>query len=230
MIQIYGHKVAYGEFKGMNLEKSSYWSKTDMITFILGTYEQPILDQLIQFSKQNNSAFIDIGAGDGYFSVGMAYSNFFKKIYSFEVDQNSQENIKKNAQTNNCIDKINILGEANYFSLKNIIDNHKTAVVKIDIEGSEFELLNEEVLNLLSKSFIIVELHPLNVVDGEKEEKRLFEKCKKFFYLSWIRRENYNPNFFKELYKFTDEERLIALGEGRGSNMRWLVLNPKKLL
>lgn len=66
-----------------------------MITFILGTYEQPILDQLIQFSKQNNSAFIDIGAGDGYFSVGMAYSNFFKKIYSFEVDQNSQENIKK---------------------------------------------------------------------------------------------------------------------------------------
>ena len=229
LVQINGYNVAYGEFKGMNVENSNYWSNTDMITFILGTYEQPVVNQLIQFGKQNNSVFIDIGAGDGYYSVGMAYSNFFKKIYTFEIDHNSQERIKKNAQTNNCIDKINILGEANYFSLKNIINNHKTSVVKIDIEGSEFELLNEEVLILLSKSFIVVELHPLNLVDGEYEEKRLLEKCKKYFDLSWIRRENYNPNFFKELYKFTDEERLIALGEGRSSNMRWLVLKTYKL-
>ena len=69
-----------------------------------------------------NNAFIDIGAGDGYFSNGMAYSNFFKKIYAFEINQNSQENIKENAQANNCINRINIFGEANYIILKDIIN------------------------------------------------------------------------------------------------------------
>ena len=81
LVQINGYNVAYGEFKGMNVENSNYWSNTDMITFILGTYEQPVVNQLIQFGKQNNSVFIDIGAGDGYYSVGMAYSNFLKNLY-----------------------------------------------------------------------------------------------------------------------------------------------------
>ena len=229
LIQIHGYKVAYGEFKEMDVQKCNEWSKTDLIPFLLGTYEQPVLNQLIQFSKQNNNAFIDIGAGDGYFSNGMGYANFFKKIYAFEINQNSQENIKENARANNCINRINIFGEANYIILKDIINNHKTVVVKIDIEGREFEFLNEEVLNLLSKSFVVIELHPSSIVDGENKEKRLIENCKNFFDLSWIRRENYNPNFFKELDKFTDEERLIALGEGRSVNMRWLVLRPKKL-
>jgi hypothetical protein len=85
LITIYNYSVAHGIFKGLRLNKNIYWSRNDLITHILGVYEKHILDQLIKFSKLDNSVFIDIGAADGYFAVGSAYSGLFKKVYAFEI-------------------------------------------------------------------------------------------------------------------------------------------------
>ena len=227
LIKIHGYKVAYGELKGMKLGKNNFWSKNDLITHILGVYEGHILSQLILFSKQSESVFIDIGAADGYFAVGMAYGNYFKKIHAFEIENSARENIKKNAENNFCSDKIEIYKEANYNSLKKIIEDYKSAVILIDIEGGEFELLNNEVINLFRNCNLIIELHPSQVADGALKQQRLLDSCKNFFEISLVKRETYNPNKFEELDKFSDEERLIAFGEGRENNMNWLILTPK---
>ena len=227
LIQIHGYKVAYGNFKGMKLGENSFWSKNDLITHILGVYEYHILRQLVEFSKQDESVFVDIGAADGYFAVGMAYNNFFKKVYAFEIENIARENLKKNAEINSCSNKIFINKEANFNSLKNIIDTHKKAVILIDIEGGEFELLNREVINLLSKCNLIIELHPTLVSDGIVKQKKLIDSCENFFDISIVKRETYNPNQFNELNQFSDEDRLIALGEGRENNMSWLILKSK---
>ena len=60
------------------------------------------------------------------------------------------------------------------------------------------------------------------------KQQRLLDSCKNFFEISLVKRETYNPNKFEELDKFSDEERLIAFGEGRENNMNWLILTPKK--
>jgi hypothetical protein len=41
-------------------------------------------------------------------------------------------------------------------------------------------------------------------------------------------RESYTPNLFPEFNDLSDEERLVAVGEGRAKNMQWLVLTPNK--
>ena len=228
LVKIHGHKVAYGKFTGMKLNKNSYWSKNDLITQILGVYEQHILEQLIEFSKEKDSILVDIGAADGYFAVGAVYSGLFNKVYAFEIEKEGRKNLTYNSELNSCGSKIYIDIEANNNSLKKIIDNHKKVVILIDIEGEEFKLLNLETINLLSKCNLIIELHPSLVPDGIAKQEQLINYCKPYFDISLSRRENYNPNLFDELNQFTDEERLIAMGEGRENNMSWLILKSKK--
>ena len=228
LLNIHDCKVAHGEFKGMRLNKNNFWSKNDLITYILGVYEKHVVSQLIKFSKLNNKVFIDIGAADGYFAVGMAHSKFFKKVYAFEIETLARENLKKNAKDNFCDNKIFINKEANFNSLKKIIDIDEISTILIDIEGGEFELLSKDILNLVKKCMVIIELHPNLVIDGSKKQERLLNICEDFFEISMIESESYNPNKFEELNQFADEDRLISFGEGRGTNMQWLVLVPKK--
>ena len=223
----HGHQVAYGTFKGMKLSKNTYWSKNDIITHILGVYEKHVLKKIIEFSKKGNYPFIDIGAADGYFAIGMAFSETFKKIYAFEIDEEGRRSLNRNIENNFCKDKVVVDIEANFETLKEIVDKNKSAVILIDIEGSEFDLLDDNLLQLLSNCYIVCELHPTLSTNGFEKQNMLINNAKAFFDVSIIQRESYSPNKFSELNEFTDEERLIAFGEGRENNMNWLILEPK---
>jgi len=227
LILEHGYQVAYGTFKGMKLSKNIYWAKDDLITHILGVYEEHILKKLIEFSKKGNYPFIDIGAADGYFAIGMAFSETFKKIYAFEIEEGGRNSLNKNIENNFCKDKVVIDIEANFETLQEIINKNKSAVILIDIEGSEFDLLDDKLLKLLSNCYIVCELHPALSVNGLEKQNMLINNAKAFFDVSIIQRESYCPNKFSELNEFTDEERLIAFGEGRENNMNWLILEPK---
>ena len=223
----HGYQVAYGAFKGMKLSKNIYWSKNDLITHILGVYEKHVLKKIIEFSKKGNYPFIDIGAADGYFAIGMAFSETFKKIYAFEIDEEGRRSLNRNIENNLCKGKVVVDIEANFENLKEIIDKNKSAVILIDIEGSEFDLLDNKLLKLLSNCYIVCELHPALSTNGFEKQNKLINNVKAFFDVSIIQRESYCPNKFSELSEFTDEERLIAFGEGRENNMNWLILEPK---
>ena len=223
----HGYQVAYGAFKGMKLSKNIYWAKNDLITQILGVYEKHVLKKIIEFSKKGNYPFIDIGAADGYFAIGMAFSETFKKIYAFEIDEGGRKSLNKNIENNLCKDKVVVDIEANFETLKEIVDKNKSAVILIDIEGSEFDLLDNKLLKLLSNCYIVCELHPALSANGFEKQNMLINNAKAFFDVSIIQRESYCPNKFFELNEFTDEERLIAFGEGRENNMNWLILEPK---
>ena len=223
----HGHQVAYGTFKGMKLSKNTYWSKNDIITHILGVYEKHVLKKIIEFSKKGNYPFIDIGAADGYFAIGMAFSEIFNKIYAFEIDERGRKSLNRNIGNNLCKDKVVVDIEANFETLKEIVDKNKSAVILIDIEGSEFDLLDDKLLKLLSNCYIVCELHPALSTNGFEKQNKLINNVKAFFDFSIIQRESYCPNKFSELNEFTDEERLIAFGEGRENNMNWLILEPK---
>lgn len=227
LLNKYNYTIAYGPFKGMKLSPNPWWSKNDLITQILNVYENHVLEKLIHFSKKKRLDFINIGAGDGYFAIGVAFAKIFKKVYAFEISEIAQDRLRQNIEINKCNDIIDVYGMANFQSLKNIISNNNSAVILIDIEGFEFELLNEELLKFFSNCYFICELHPSLVLNGNEKQSQLISRSKNIFNCSIIQRETYNPNQFIELDQFSDEERLIAFGEGRDNNMKWLVLEPK---
>jgi predicted O-methyltransferase YrrM len=223
---LYGEKVEYGLFKGMKLGFKVWWSKYDLITKFLGVYEEHILDQLNRFYSTSNVPFVDIGAADGYFAVGVARLNWAEKVFAFEISPTARSTLKENAERNNCINKIDIRGEATLDEIANIITVHPCVFVLVDIEGAEYELFNDKLLDLLKHCTIIIELHPRKIEDGWSKQAKLIEDAAKLFKTEILIRETYNPNTFKELSEFSDDDRLIAFSEGRKANGQWLFLSP----
>lgn len=220
-------KVLYGPFKNMLLMKNARWAKFDLIPQLLGTYEENIVNYIINKREINKELFVEIGAGDGYFVVGFSFSEMFNNIYAFEISDEGRKIIKNNAIRNNCLNKLKIIKEANYASLLEIERKFSGGIILIDIEGAEYDLLNEKILSLLSQFHLVVEMHPFLVANSKEKHNQLISKVEKYFLVEKSIRENYNPSRFKELSKFTEDEQLLALSEGRSERTEWLLLSPK---
>ena len=85
---------------------------------------------------------------------------------------------------------------------------------------------SDDVLEALSSSFIICELHHNLINNGLAREQDLLKRASKYFETRLIKRETYNPNTFPELDHLGDLQRLIAVSESRTKNTRWLVCSP----
>lgn len=227
LLKKYNYTVAHGAFKGMKLNKKVWWSKNDYITQTLGIYEEHILQKITHFAKNGSTTLIDVGAADGYFAVGMAYSNIYQKVYAFEIEKEGRDRILENANANKCNNKIKIFGEADVSSISKIIDEGDKVTVMIDIEGAEYDFLSDDMLTILNGNHVVCELHPWMVDGGDNLQIKLLSKASKQFNVELINREIYKPNMFSEFDNLSDEERLIAVGEGREKNMQWMVLYPK---
>ena len=227
LLKKYNYTVAHGSFKGMKLNQKVWWSKNDYITQTLGIYEEHILKKITNFAKSGASTLIDVGAADGYFAVGMAYSNIYKNVYAFEIEKEGRDRILENANANKCNDKIKVFGEADVGSISKIIKGEDKVTVMIDIEGAEYEFFSEDMFKILSGNYVICELHPWMVDGGDSLQIKLLNKASEKFNVELIKRDTYRPNMFSEFDNLSDEERLVAVGEGREKNMQWMVLSPK---
>jgi hypothetical protein len=218
-------KVIYGPFKGLFLNAETWWGRSDLGAQCLGLYELEILD-LISNSNPFD-VFIDIGAADGYYAVGMLHSQMAKKVICFESSEAGRVAIKKTWKVNNNIGRLEIFAEANQLTIKNIANEftNKTLVL-IDIEGNEFSLLNREIIALLKNCEMIIEIH--NWVDNfELKYKNLLTTLNDFFHITLISPIERNTTNLSELRSFTDDNRLLLTSERRPCLMRFLYLAPK---
>ncbi|MGA2847854.1 MAG: hypothetical protein ABSE46_02575 [Terracidiphilus sp.] len=124
--------------------------------------------------------FVDVGAADGYYAVGLLFSGRVERSVAFETIPEYRAAIAQLANKNGVADKITILGTASgRFAdvlVKNQITSRETMFL-IDIEGAEFELLTKEVFTALSDSLIVVETHAHIYADLQGEMNRLIEKA-----------------------------------------------------
>lgn len=218
LLDCHGRKVAYGPFKGMKLA-SQIWGGFDVNAKILGTYERHIVDKLFSISRDGPRPFIDIGAADGFFAIGAIVSGIADKVYAFEISERGQKSMRKNALENSVLEKIHIRGDANFKTLSAIMSDHQRAIVLVDIEGGEFDLLDNRTLGLLSSCTIIIELHPLLIPSGPEEQTKLIERSKNFFNVDRLKTEFVPLEGFEELKNLPDDLRLLALSENRGFEM-----------
>ena len=223
---IFGDQVAFGLFKGMKLSNNVWWGRHDILAKYLGEYEPHIIKKLENLSKHYKH-FIDIGAADGYYAVGLLYSKLYSSVTCFEISSKGRDNIAENADLNNCLDKIVINGEANIETLKKEIEVIKSCVLLCDIEGTEFDLFSKELLSTVSQCTVIIELHDEFVFGDKGRRKRLIKDAEEYFNISFIKRYNPKVNEFDELSHWNDDLRQLAFSEGRPCRMDWLLLTPK---
>ena len=217
--------IAYGPFKGFKFDPASSWGE-DRGSMILGIYEQEILESLEQISSRFKT-FIDLGAADGYYGIGVLVNTIFSKSYCFEISENGREVIAKNAALNNVIDKVVIKGEARKDFYEGIpSEDLKSSVLLVDIEGGEFDLLDKNTFAAFSHSIIFIELHHQFFEDGENKLSKLIADAKDTHLIDVLTMSNRNLSKFDELNTLNDTDRWMLCSEGRPFMMKWLRLDP----
>ena len=217
--------IRYGLFKGMRLSINTWWGKADLGSQCLGLYEK----QILEFISLNGpyDTFLDIGAADGYYAIGMLHSQMAKRSICFEISEQGQASIKENWALNKSIGKLEVHGEANKATLS------KTApklcgksLVLIDIEGAEFALLTPKIIAMLKRCEIIIEIH--NWVEGfQSKYTELLTNLDKHYEINILKNAAQNTESIPLLRSYTDENRLLVSSERRPCLMRFLHLKPR---
>lgn len=223
--RLFQSKVAYGPFKGLRFPETATWSRHDRAPMLLGIYEAEVLD-IIQKLQPDFKNFINIGAADGYYSVGALVSKKFTRSVAFEIDEKSRDIIKEVACLNGVGDSIRIEGAATSTTMGEIAGllGPQTFML-IDVEGFEYELLNAEALRLLRETTIVVEMHVFTEFQ-QLSYANFIAKCADTHKVSIVKTTHRDLSRFNELYKYSDNDRWLICSEGRPLLMEWVHLEP----
>ncbi len=219
-------KVVKGIYSGTKFINSSHYflAKSSQL---LGSYELEVQNEIYNLSSNFKLAyFINLGAGEGYHSVGSMYKKLFRKCITFEAEKENNKTILKNYEINNIKNFI-IQGFAdNNFldKIKNDIELDKSLFL-FDIEGSEFDILNYKNLEVLKKSFLIIEIH--HFYSNHFNVKKLNEDLNYFYKVKYIKTSSRSLPDLKILNKFNDDEKWLMMSESRPETMQWVVCEPK---
>lgn len=224
--RLFDSTVRYGLFRGLKLVDSASWGSADRAGMLLGLYEQEVQNSLATVPPGYNT-FIDLGAGDGYFAVGVLVSGKFEKTYCFEMTPRGREVIARNAELNGVGGRIEIAGEAAGDFYKRLPQSAiDRSVLFVDIEGGEFELLDDAAFEAFRRSIIFVELHDWFFDDGADRLQKLRGAAVRTHSVRELRMTSRDLSVFPELDCFSDTDRWLICSEGRPRAMTWLRFDP----
>ena len=234
LFKISNDKVMSGPFKGMKLLKKSSWDKKiyefnpDLSSKIVGCYEQEVQSKIVELQKINKKKyFINFGAGEGYFALGVLYSGFFEQSIAFEITDESRNIMIENSKINKLDNRLSIKYAANSSFLKDILDSGKKLddiFILSDIEGAEFEIFNDDNLSKLINCNLIIEFHRHPI---DEENKKFREKLNKYFKVSLLSTSNRSFSDISLLKELNDDDRWLIASENRPYLMNWFVCTPK---
>ena len=225
--QLLNSTVAYGPFKGLKLISNAWWGEADKASMLLGLYEQEVLNSLLNVPKSHRT-FIDLGAADGYYGIGVLVNKHYDQSYCFEMSKKGQTTIAKNAKLNLVNNKGIIHGKAEKDFFKLLSPGQlSSSVLLIDIEGGEFDLLDINLFKALKGSIIFIELHPWMVENGAQKLAKLKSEASIDFNITEITTTSRDMSVFPELRNFNDTDRWLICSESRKQLMTWFRLDPK---
>ena len=218
--------VRYGQFKGLKFSPVSAWSFEDRAGMLLGLYEKEILEEL-QLSSNKDGIFVDLGAADGYYGVGVLASDMFRTTYCFEATAEGQNAIKDNARLNGVSDRIVVKGiAAKGFHSEFRPEDIRSCVMLVDIEGGEFSLFDQETFRAFAGAVIIIEIHDFLVEDGKAALQRLLDASSQTHRHKKIVTGARDLSGFPEVADFIDYDRWLICSERRRQLPSWIRFDP----
>ena len=214
-------KVISGPFKGLKF--SQRFPTKPMLT---GVWEKEI--SFVWDSLQEFKYIIDVGAAEGFYAVGLARKYPEKMIYAFEMNLSNQRLLQK-VISDNFVKNIEIRGKCEYEDLTEFGAKLENALIVMDCEGYEVELLNAHSPKVFKNTYILVELHEMYAPGCTNELRKRFWPTHEIQEIEGKHRDiNDWPNQLKFLkYLFPQEVLLDFMDEGRPYPMNWLYMKPK---
>lgn len=224
----YGGVIQRGPFAGVKFDGQANISEAAHGLKVFGLYEEPVLERLLGHAGVDT--FIDVGAGDGYYPVSLLAKGGFRQAFGFEATEAGRAAIARNASLNGVADRLRIFGRAgdNFVSQLNSLKlDWNATIILIDIEGAEFNLLNEELLTLTQGARYVIELHDTFNADTASRDK-LLARMAPHWNTEVILDRARDWHDIEALKKWHDLDRAVLVSEGRKIIGEWLVAEPKR--
>lgn len=211
-----------GPFKGMRYVDrsigSTYFPK------VLGTYEMELNPVWEELFSGKHDVFIDIGAAEGYFAVGVALRTSWPVI-AFEADPMTP--LPQLAALNGVKDRIRLHPACDLQDLTDAIGGSARPLLLVDIEGSELLLLDPHYIPSLMRATLIVEVHDC-FIPGTGQ--RLIERFQATHAIKRVDARKRTPSDFPlplpSLPFDPSQYTLPYMDEKRPAGMYWLILRP----
>ena len=212
----HGSVVLHGPFAGLRYAPRVLDRVHHLTPRLLGSYESELHGVVAEQIARRPSRFVDIGAADGYYAVGMASACPGIEVHAYEIDPVARRVLRANARENGV--GVSVHGPANSRRLaEHDLDG---AFVLSDCEGAEVDVLAAEALPALARATLLVELH------GDAGVT-LRERFAASHAMREIHTAPRDPASFPELDDAPAELRAGAVDEMRPGPMTWLLLEPR---
>jgi len=219
-----GEHTCLGIFSGMRYISLSIGS--EYYPKLLGTYEQELTSIFTRFFYQDFDQFIDIGAAEGYYAVGVALKTNWKVI-AFEA--NPETPLKELAKLNGVEDRVTLKGACDLGDLTDQLESHSKSFLLVDVETAELSLLDPRFIPSLESATMVVEVHDCFIPGiGDRLVKR-FKSTHDIQRIDCLNRTF--SDFPISLPKLPFDPTLYVLpylDERRPEGMYWLILTPKQ--
>lgn len=226
-----GSIVQYGILRGFPIG-FSHWAEVAVGGYLLGTYEIAVC-AILEALGSPDKVLVDLGAADGIFGIGLVRNNVFARSLCFEMDEQRRHAIQHRAAEMGLADRVAVYGKADR-DLPAILSEHggepAKRVILCDIEGAEFDLFDDALLEQLSGSHVIIEIHDFLLSDPEQAARafdELSQRAGKYFNVYEIRDGLRDIRNIPLLRHWSDWDAWLMCVEARYRMMRWLWLEPK---
>jgi len=150
-------RVFSGPFKGMLYAGGSVGSQ--YYPKILGTYEMELHPEIERLLERPYDNIVNVGAGEGYYAVGLAMRQPGAGVLAFEIEESGREIMKRMAQVNGVQARLIARGYCDVPAFAGCFSRSRNCLVVMDAEGAEGLLLDPHVIPELREVHILVELH-----------------------------------------------------------------------
>src|SRR5579864_2783493 len=151
----YGTTVLHGPFQGLKYSEQCALTRYSTIN-LLGSYEMELHPWFNALKPGMYERFVDIGASEGYYAVGMAL-RATTPVDAYETEARSRAFCREMAELNGVAHLVNVHSWCDHKDLHKLTG--RRCLILSDCEGYEVNLFTTEVIQSLRSSDLIIELH-----------------------------------------------------------------------
>jgi SAM-dependent methyltransferase len=215
-----GTTVAGGPFAGMAYV--SVATEGALIARLLGVYESELHPHFEAFIAEGLDCVIDVGCAEGYYAVGLARRMPDTTVYAFDILETARAACAGMAVANGVRDRVLIGGEFRPEDFQRFAG--RRALVLVDAEGAEVDILDPARGPALAGMNIIVETHDVYRPGALSTLMERFSPTHDIQRVDQDFKAYDQPAWIKDLNHL---DQLLTVWEWRQRPTPWLVMRPK---
>jgi hypothetical protein len=219
-------KILRGPFEDMVFPER-YTIQMEQIQKIIGSYESELHSVVQLVCKQKYADVVNIGAGEGYYAVGLARRMPDVTMYAFEMDTQAAESCKQMAAANHVEHQFIFKGECSVDQLELLEFNpNRKGLIICDCEGCELEVLDPKRVPQLMYCDLLVEIHDLSS-SGPSSFEIMNSRFAETHTITPINIKSRDPRHFPELETLNELEVETVLSQRRLYSVGWMFLETR---